>query len=62
MKKPRKPRATQATLQLFRGAQDVYVLVTPYDKRGREIPSSVSCAYNTEYFSQNETMAMVSAL
>lgn len=62
MKKHRKPRATHAALKLFRGVQDTYVLVTPYDRKGREIPTSVSCAYNTDYYSPDEARAMVGAL
>jgi hypothetical protein len=37
-------------------------LVVPYDRRGREIPSSVSCAYNADYYGPEEAVAMVGAL
>lgn len=61
-KKTRKPRATHASLALFQGVGDTYVLVTPYDKKGREIPTSVSCIYNADYFCADEIRQMVNAL
>lgn len=62
MKKPRKPRATFASLAVFRGVRDMYVIVVPYDRRGREILSSVNCVFNADYFSPEEAQAMVNAL
>jgi hypothetical protein len=62
MKKTRKPRATQAALRIFQGIQDTYVTVIPYDRKGREIPSSVSCVYNTDFYTAEEARAMVKAL
>jgi hypothetical protein len=62
MKKQRKQRATHAALKLLQGIHDAYVLVTPYDKRGREIPTSVSCAYNLAFFSAEEARATVGAI
>jgi hypothetical protein len=62
MKKVRKPRAVYATVQEIRGYCNSYYLVTPYDKRGKEIPSSVNCAYNSHYYSYNSALRMAEAL
>jgi hypothetical protein len=62
MKKTRKSRVTSATIETMVGLTGVYYLVTPYDKKGREIPSSVHCAYNSEYFSPQQTFTMSRAL
>ena len=58
----KKSRAVYASLATYNGAQHGFYLVTPYDKKGREIPSSVNCAYNSEYFSPREAMLMAGAL
>ncbi len=62
MNKTRKSRVTSATIETMVGLTGVYYLVTPYDKKGREIPSSVHCAYNSEYFSPQQTFTMSRAL
>ena len=62
MKKTRKSRVASASLETMVSIVGVYYLVTPYDKKGREIPSSVHCAYNTEYFSPQQAFTMSRAL
>lgn len=62
MKKSRKSRVVSASLETMIGIAGVYYLVTPYDKRGREIPSSVHCAYNSEYFSPQQAFTISQAL
>jgi hypothetical protein len=62
MKKAKKSRAVYASVQVIKGAIHEYYLVTPYDKKGRAIPSSVNCAYNAAYFSDVEAMLMSGAL
>ena len=62
MKKVRKPRAVYASISELSGYHNVYYLVTPYDKRGREIPSSVTCAYNSEYYDYNSALRMTQSL
>jgi len=62
MKKVRKPRVVYASAQELTGCHNIYYLVTPYDKRGREIPSSVNCAYNAEYYDYNSALRMAQSL
>jgi hypothetical protein len=62
MKKSRKSRVVSASLETMIGIAGVYYLVTPYDKKGREIPSSVHCAYNSEYFSPQQAFTISQAL
>jgi hypothetical protein len=62
MKKSRKSRVASASVQTMVGLAGVYYLVTPYDKKGREIPSSVQCAYNAEYFSPQQAFMVSKAL
>ena len=68
MKKPRKSRvATTAVSLLYgilteEGGQAIYYVVTPYDKKGREIPSSVNCAYNSDYYSYDDILPTAQAL
>ena len=68
MKKARKSRVSSASVSLLygipteEGTQAVYYVVTPYDKKGREIPSSVNCAYNSEYYSYDSILPTAQAL
>ena len=62
MKKIRKSRVHSASIQALVGMHNVYYLVVPYDKKMREIPSSVNCAYNSEYFSPQQALQMAQAL
>jgi hypothetical protein len=64
MKKFKKSRVVYASLSVIVGPKSgyEYYLVTPYDKKGREIPSSVNCAYNSAYFESEEAMLMSEAL
>jgi hypothetical protein len=58
----RKSRVDSASIIPFRGANDVYFLVIPYDKRGKEILSSVNCAFNSEYYTPEGALVLSKAL
>ena len=60
--KRKKSRVEAVGVILFRGAIDTYYLTVPYDKKNRAIPSSVECAYNSRYFSPQQTINMLRAL
>jgi hypothetical protein len=62
MKKNKKSRVENVGVILFRGAIDTFYLTVPYDKKNRVIPSSVECAYNSRYFSLQQTVNMLRAL
>ena len=62
MKKQKKSRVEHVGVMLFQGAIDTYYLTIPYDKKNRVIPSSVECAYNSRYFSPQQTINMLRAL
>jgi hypothetical protein len=68
MKKARKSRVAAAFVTLLHGVvteegtQSVFYVVTPYDKKGREIPSSVNCAYNSEYYAYESILPTAQAL
>jgi hypothetical protein len=44
------------------GIRTVYYTVVPYDKKGREIPSSVNCCYNSDYFEHEDILMITQAL
>jgi hypothetical protein len=64
----RKSRVSFAAISLLygisteEGTQAIYYVVTPYDKKGREIPSSVNCAYNSEYYAYDNILPTAQAL
>ena len=60
--KRKKSRVETVGVQMFQGINDTYYLTVPYDKKNRVIPSSVQCAYNSRYFSPQETINMLRAL
>lgn len=60
--KKKKSRVENVGVVLFQGIYDTYYLTVPYDKKNRVIPSSVECAYNSRYFSLQETINMLRAL
>jgi hypothetical protein len=60
--KKKKSRVESVGVVLFRGAIDTYYLTIPYDKKNRVIPSSVECAYNSRYFSPQQTIEMLQSL
>jgi hypothetical protein len=68
MKKSRKSRVSSASVSLLygihteEGGQAIYYVVTPYDKKGREIPTSVNCAYNSDYYAYDEILPTAQAL
>jgi hypothetical protein len=62
MKKAKKSRVENVGVMVFQGVVDTYYLTIPYDKKNRIIPSSVECAYNSRYFSPQQTINMLRAL
>jgi len=62
MKKSKKSRVSFASYNLYSGTAGVYFLLVPYDKRGREIPSSVNCAYNSAYYGEDQILQMTRSL
>jgi hypothetical protein len=62
MKKQKKSRVENVGVMVFQGMVDTYYLTIPYDKKNRVIPSSVECAYNSRYFSPQQTINMLRAL
>lgn len=62
MKKAKKSRVESVGVLLFKGVLDTYYITVPYDKKDRVIPSSVECAYNSQYFSPQQTINMLRAL
>jgi hypothetical protein len=60
--KRKKSRVVTVGVQMFNGIHDTYYLTVPYDKKNRAIPSSVECAYNSRYFSPEQTVNMLRAL
>jgi hypothetical protein len=62
VKKQKKSRVENVGVMLFQGVIDTYYLTIPYDKKNRVIPSSVECAYNSRYFSPQQTINMLRAL
>jgi len=60
--KKKKSRVENVGVVLFQGTHDTYYLTVPYDKKNRVIPSSVECAYNSRYFSPQQTINMLRAL
>ena len=60
--KRKKSRVETVGVMLFKGAVDTYYLTIPYDKKNRIIPSSVECAYNSRYFTPQQTINMLLAL
>ena len=62
MKKVKKSRVQNVGVLLYKGVLDVYYMTVPYDKKNRVIPSSVECAYNSRYFTPEQTVNMLRAL
>jgi hypothetical protein len=68
MKKARKSRAHSARIITFlgyigkQGYQTVYYNVIPYDKKGKEIPSSVNCCYHAGYFDYDDLLTITQSL
>jgi hypothetical protein len=60
--KKKKSRVENVGVRIFEGILDTYYLTVPYDKKNRIIPSSVECAYNSRYFSLQQTVNMLKAL
>ncbi len=62
MKKQKKSRVENVGVMIFQGLVDTFYLTIPYDKKNRVIPSSVECAYNSRYFTPQQTINMLRAL
>ena len=62
MRKTRKSRVHFASIRPYVSGSAVYYLVVPYDKKGKEIPSSVNCAYNGEYYTPDEALYLARSL
>lgn len=62
MKKAKKSRVETVGIVLFQGINDTYYMTVPYDKKNRVIPSSVECAYNSQYFSTQAAVNMLRSL
>jgi hypothetical protein len=62
MKKAKRSRVENVGVLLYKGVTDTYYMTVPYDKKNRVIPSSVECAYNSRYFSLQQTVNMLRAL
>jgi hypothetical protein len=60
--KRKKSRVETVGVVLYQGAIDTFYMTVPYDKKNRIIPSSVECAYNSRYFSPQQTINMLRAL
>ena len=64
----RKSRVSHAFIHIFRGRTisdgdyNVYFATVPYDKKGRKIPSSVDCCYNSLYFDPDQVNLITKAL
>ena len=64
----RKSRTSYALLHTFwgktnaEGNREVYYGVVAYDKKGREIPSSVNCCFNSDYYSTDQILPLAQAL
>jgi hypothetical protein len=64
----RKSRTFCAFIHTFRGLtnlegnHEVYYGVVAYDKKGREIPSSVNCCFNSDYYSTDQILPLAQAL
>ncbi len=60
--KRKKSRVETVGVVLYQGVVDTFYMTVPYDKKNRVIPSSVECAYNSRYFSPQQTINMLRAL
>jgi len=60
-RKSRKSRVCFVLLNTWATPTANYCLPVPLDKREKVIPSSVDCAFNTEYHSQDEVVAALRA-
>lgn len=60
--KKKKSRVENVGVVLFQGVIDTFYLTVPYDKKNRVIPSSVECAYNSRYFTPQQTVDMLRSL
>lgn len=64
----RKSRTSYALIHTFRGRanmeghREVYYGVVAHDKKGREIPSSVNCCFNSDYYLPEQILPLAKAL
>lgn len=60
--KNKKSRAAFVDLVPFSSRSADYIWPIPFDKKDRFIPSSVDCAYNSEYYTPEDVAGMLRAL
>ena len=64
----RKSRVAYAFIHIFHGRatlegnRDTYYGVVAYDKKSREIPSSVNCCFNGDYYQTDQIVTLAQAL
>lgn len=61
-KKVKVPRVQSAFVDVCRTKLAFYWHPLPYDKKHRQIPTSVDCLFNQEYYEKEEAKAMLEAL
>jgi hypothetical protein len=57
--KVKKPRTCYVTVQQRKAKVGMYWWPVPFDKKRRQIPSSVDVWYNIEYHSRQESISML---
>jgi hypothetical protein len=60
--KLKKNRAVSATVIAHPGSLGTFYMPQPFDKKDKFIPSSVDCAYNALYYSEDQVVQMLKAL
>lgn len=60
----RKSRVVYAFINVFRSRanSETYYGVVAYDKKQREIPSSVNCCFNGDYYPTEQIVTLTKAL
>lgn len=60
MRKPQAKRKAARVVyfghRVYRTRCHEYIQPIPYDKKRKEIPTSVNCFFNTEYFTLNDAL------
>ena len=60
--KKKKSRVEFVSYRVYRLKTADFVQPIPYDKRKREIPTSVNCMFSLEYFNVEDAVRMLEAL
>ena len=58
----KKNRAVSAVIITHQGSLGTFYMPQPFDKKDKFIPSSVDCAYNALYYSEDQVVQMLKAL